>query len=81
MHLVHVAVHEDLQQGGRVVAGPAGIGGFCLEAQTGQVQAIDKNVDHSRGAVFIDVVINAFGKQGGLITVLAFNETAHEEPL
>jgi hypothetical protein len=36
-----------------------------------------EDVNYACGAVFLYVIDDAFGKQGGLIAVLALNEAAH----
>ena len=46
-----------------------------LEPQSRQVQLIDKHVNHANCAFFSDVIVDAFGKQGGLIAVFAFDES------
>lgn len=59
-----------------MVGGSTGVVGFHLEPQPRQIQIIDENIDHPNRAVFHNIVIKALGKQGGLVAILAFNESA-----
>ena len=45
-----------------------------------KVQFVDKDIYYSDWIVLSDVVIDAFGKQGDLLAVIAFNESFHESP-
>ena len=60
-----------------MVRGSAGVVGLGLEAQAGQIQIIQEDIDHANGAVFGDVVIEALWKQSSLIAVFAFYKSAH----
>jgi hypothetical protein len=41
------------------------------ETQTRKVQIINENIENPNRTVFSDIIIKAFGKQGGLMAVLA----------
>ena len=43
-----------------MVARAAGVARFGLQTQTRDVQIVDEDVDHARGAAFADVVVQAF---------------------
>jgi len=47
-----------------------GVVRLSLEAKIGQVRFIDEEIDYANCAVFGSVIIEAFGKQGGLSTKL-----------
>jgi hypothetical protein len=36
-----------------------------------------ENIDNTNRAVFSDIIVKPFGKQGGLMAVLAFNKPTH----
>jgi len=40
-------------------------------------QIIYENIDDPNRAVFSDIIVRPFGKQGGLMTILAFNKSTH----
>jgi hypothetical protein len=54
-------------------AGPA-------EPKLGQIEFVDKDVDHANGAVLADPIFQTFGKQRALATIRPFNEALHPIP-
>ena len=42
-----------------------------------EAKIADENIDYANRAVFGDMVIKTFGKQGGLTAILALGESAH----
>jgi len=57
-----------------VISGTTRICGLGFEPQAGDIQPIYKDVDYASGAVFLNVIVDALRKQGGLVAVLTFNE-------
>jgi len=55
----------------------AGNIGLHLETQTREIQIINKNIDDTNRAVFSDIIVKPFRKQGGLVAILAFNKSTH----
>jgi hypothetical protein len=81
MHPVKVTIDIDLEHRAGMVSGSARLGGFCLKTQSRDIEAIDKDIDDSNHAVLFDIFINAFREQGGLVSVLALDKSAHGSTL
>jgi hypothetical protein len=78
---VEIPIDVDLEHRARVVAGTAGVRVLCFEAQSGDIEAINEYINYANDAVFFNVIVDAFGKQGALLAILAFDEAAHSSPL
>ena len=50
------------------------------EPKFGQIELIDKDVDHANGIVIDDPVFQTFGKQRALTAIHLFNEAFHPIP-
>ena len=75
---VEIAVDVDLQQHRRVVRrSPRRRGIDAFEAQLGQIELVDEDLDHPDRIVFGDVVVQALGQQSDLRSILAFDESLH----
>ena len=48
-----------------------------LESQARQVELIDEDINNPDGAVFSDVIVDAFREQGSLAAVFAFDKSTH----
>jgi hypothetical protein len=56
--LIEVAVHVDLEQGRRMVAGATRrLGRHTIKAELSQIERTDKGIDHPHGIVDVDVVV------------------------
>ena len=75
--MVEIPIDVKRLQSRRVAGRWARLIGLDHEAQTRKVQILDQNIDHPNYTVVRDTVTKAFGKRGGLVTILAFNESAH----
>ena len=62
MALKNLTAFCDTQHHLRVVARPAGGVRLSPEAKAGDIQIINKRINHPNRAVFGNVVVNAFGK-------------------
>src|SRR5262245_18645029 len=51
-----------------------------IEAHLGQIERIDKHVDHTNGVALADEIIEAFGQQGRLTAICPRNEALHPIP-
>ena len=51
-----------------------------VELQTCQIKSIDKNVDRTDRIVLVNPVLQTFGEQRDLPSILAFNEALHLIP-
>ncbi len=64
-----------------MIGRPTGrLGIDSAEPKLGQIEFIDKDVDHANRIVFDDLVFQAFGKQCALPTIHPFNEALHPIP-
>src|SRR6201989_719179 len=52
-----------------------------FKGHLGQIERVDKNVDHTNRIVLADPVFHAFRKQRALPTIDAFDEALHPIPL
>jgi hypothetical protein len=52
-----------------------------LEAQPGEIQIVNEDIDHSNGVVLGHVIIQSFGEQGRLVAIIALNKSAHHSHL
>jgi hypothetical protein len=55
-----------------MVSRTTGVRRLSFEPQAGDIQPIYEDIDYACGAIFLYVIVDAFGKQGGLVAVLAF---------
>jgi len=63
---------------GPVISGaPGGGRRDASETQLAELELIHKDIDHSNGIVFVDVVIQPFGKQHALRPIHPFDESLH----
>src|SRR3979409_1125954 len=77
-----VAVDVELQHYRRMKRSPAGYLGIDpAEPKLGQIQFIDKDIDHPNRIVLANPVFQAFRKQRALPTIRALNEAPHLIPL
>jgi hypothetical protein len=51
-----------------------------IEAHLGQIERIDKHVDHANRIAIVNEIIKAFGQQRPLPTIRLFNEAPHQFP-
>ena len=51
-----------------------------LEAHLGQIERIDKHVDHANRVALVNEIIEAFGQQRPLPTIRLLNEALHQFP-
>ncbi len=49
-----------------------------LKSKTAEIKLVNENIDHSHRVVLGNVIFKAFGKQGDLVAVFAFNKTLHD---
>jgi len=48
-----------------------------LEAQPGEIQIVNEDINHSNGVVLGDIIIQSFGKQGCLMAIGPLNKSTH----
>jgi hypothetical protein len=73
-----IAVDVDLEQSRRSVPGSARgsrIGAF--EAKRPQIELIDEDINDADRAVIVDPVIESFGEQNALCSILPFDVPSH----
>jgi hypothetical protein len=64
-----------------MIRGPTGrLGLDPAESKLGQIELIDKDLDHANGVVLADPVLQAFGKQRALPPIYSLNEAPHPIP-
>ena len=63
-----------------MIGGSARVVGLGLKSKSRDIQVVDEHINNADCAVLVDVIINAFGKEGGLIPASAFNESLHRSP-
>lgn len=81
MDLIEIAIHIDLEHCAGMESRASGLCSFCLKAKTRDIQLVDKDINNPSEAVFIDIIIDAFGKQGGWVAILSFDKPAPTSPL
>jgi hypothetical protein len=57
-----------------------GFGHHTVKAETPQIEGIDKSVNDTDRVVLTDPIVQAFGKQGGLAAIHAFDKASHRIP-
>ena len=78
---VEIAVDVKLQQNRRMIRWSAGrLGIDPDEAELGQIEFVDKDVDHANRVVLADPIFQAFGKQRALPAIRPLNEALHPIP-
>ena len=78
---VEIAVDIQLQQDRRMIRRPASrLGINPVKSQLGQVEFLNKNVDHPNRIVLANPVFQAFRKQRALPAIGALNEAPHPIP-
>jgi hypothetical protein len=81
LHAVQVAIDVELQQNRGVEAGPSG---RCwldtIEPEAGQIERIDKGVDHANGVLLVDPVVEALRQKRRLPPICPFDEPLHDHP-
>ena len=81
LHPVEIAVNVELQQDRRMIRRPAGCLGIDpAEPKLGQIEFVDKDVNHPNRIVLADPVFQAFGKQRALTAIRPLNEAPHLIP-
>jgi hypothetical protein len=53
----------------------------ALEAQLAQVQLVDEDIDDADRTVLVDPVVESFGEENALRSILAFDVSPHRSPL
>src|SRR5664279_3211465 len=75
---VEIAVNVELQQDRRMIRRPAGYLGIDpAEPKFGQIEFVDKDLDHANRIVLADPVCHAFRKQRALHAIRPLNEALH----
>ena len=75
---IEIAVDVKLQQDRRVIRRPAGrFGGDPIEPKPGQIEFLDKDVDHPNRIILADPVFQALRKQRALPAIRALNKALH----
>jgi hypothetical protein len=78
---IEIAVDIELQQYRWMIRRPTGrFGSDAAEPELGQIDFVDKDIDHANGIVLADPVFQGFGKQRALSTIHPFNEPPHPIP-
>src|SRR6185436_17161283 len=78
---VEIAVNVELQQHRRMIRRTAGCLGIDpVEPKLGQIEFVDKDVNHPNRIVLADPVFQAFRKQRVLTAIRALNEASHPIP-
>src|SRR5829696_468192 len=57
-----------------------GFGHHPVKAEGPQIERIDKRIDDTNWVVLINPVVQAFGEQGGLAAIHAFDKASHRIP-
>jgi hypothetical protein len=52
----------------------------ALEAEIGQIERVDKAINHTNGIALLDPLIKAFRQQRRLSAIGPLNEALHESP-
>ena len=75
---VQIPVDIQLEQHRRVIAGPSGGGRRgTLKPQLPQIELLDERFDHAHRVVLGHIIVQARRQQGGLASILAFDESLH----
>src|SRR5664280_2002597 len=75
---VEIAVNVELQQDRRMIRRPAGYLGIDpAEPKFGQIEFVDKDLDHANRIVLADPVCHVFRKQRALHAIRPLNEALH----
>ena len=81
LHPVQIAVDVKLQKNRGMIRGSTSRRRLnTLEAHLGQIERIDKHVDHTNRVTLVNEIIEAFGQQRPLPTIRLFNEAPHQFP-
>jgi hypothetical protein len=65
------------QDGGMISMAAALCGSGALEAEGSKVKAFDEQVHEAHGIVIVDLIVQAFGKQGDPAAFFLFHEPFH----
>ena len=81
LDLIELAVHVDLEQRRRMIAGATRrLGRNTIKAELGQIERIDKGIDHPHRIIDVDLVVQSLGKQRRLPPIGPLDEPRHPIP-
>ena len=78
---VEIAVNVELQEDRGMIRRPPGrLRIDPAEPELGQIELLDKDIDHTNRIVLVDPIFQAFGKQRRLPTIHPLNKALHRDP-